>query len=824
MSTALSDPSYMSLGLHTLPRGGCLSRRFGLKFLHSYRSTCKPNLPSPRFCIKMICLLTPKLQLWSCFSKNAQWYGAGLHVWILLGLLMYLSALRAYAQLQPVGTWRTYPAYQEAQLISGTPTFVYVASQNGLFRYDRQEQSLEPLSNLLALSDNRFTLLQATGQASEDLLIGYVNGAIDLWQQNRLYALSALAQAELTGSKQLYQAAVDGQTAYLASEAGVVILDLRRRQVREIYRNLGINASVLPTRGIALWQDSLFIATPQGVQRAALRSNLNLQDFSVWQRSAAGSLPLPVGQLAVWQDTLYAATPQGIWRYARGQWQQRWPWPTQRLHSRNGQLIALTANGVYRIQLGQAPVLVQATNITTPQDAWLDDQGQLWLADATRGLLVPQGQTWQARSPNGPARQAAFRLRQGADSVWVLNGGFGNNGQALNRPANIALYAQGQWRNLNAAQGNFLPSTQDPADAVYLSNSRTWWLGTMGDGLLRRSPDGQWVRLTNSGLPQANGQINVTALAATSQGELWVQALNPQGGATLFRFPTDNGSPQAYFAPNNALRQASDVFVSRNGLVYVWNRQSPEGGLWVLDPRTNDSRVLNAFPGTGELPSAQVLSLAQDLEGQLWIGTSNGVAVIASERNVFVPDFRVIRPVFDSRPLLRFESVLAIAVDGGNRKWMGTRNGLWAFNPAGTALEARFDTQNSPLRSDTITSLAWQGRSGELIVATPQGLWGYRTDASAAPVTVSTLHIFPNPVRSDFSGLVAIEGFARNSEVRITDIAGRLVYRTQAQGGTATWPLTDAQGRRPPAGVYLVFGSLPDGQEALVGKIAITGD
>jgi hypothetical protein len=62
---------------------------------------------------------------------------------------------------------------------------------------------------------------------------------------------------------------------------------------------------------------------------------------------------------------------------------------------------------------------------------------------------------------------------------------------------------------------------------------------------------------------------------------------------------------------------------------------------------------------------------------------------------------------------------------------------------------------------------------------------------------------------------------ATNATVKITDISGKLIWQTQANGGTATWNVRDYTGRRAATGVYLVFAATSDGVESVVGKIAV---
>ena len=76
-------------------------------------------------------------------------------------------------------------------------------------------------------------------------------------------------------------------------------------------------------------------------------------------------------------------------------------------------------------------------------------------------------------------------------------------------------------------------------------------------------------------------------------------------------------------------------------------------------------------------------------------------------------------------------------------------------------------------------------------------------------------------MRLDFTGQVGITGLANNGLVKITDVAGHLVYATKANGGTVTWNLTNPNGQRVRSGTYLVLSSDADGKNGCVSKVAV---
>ena len=160
-------------------------------------------------------------------------------------------------------------------------------------------------------------------------------------------------------------------------------------------------------------------------------------------------------------------------------------------------------------------------------------------------------------------------------------------------------------------------------------------------------------------------------------------------------------------------------------------------------------------------------------------------------------------------------------MDGGDRKWFGTDHGLWLFSPDADEALLHFTTANSPLPSNRIVDVAVNDKTGEVFVATDAGLVSYRGAATVTEGAPSCAQAFPNPVRPGFNGQVGISGLANNAQVKITDVAGKLVYSTRATGGAVTWDLNDANGRRVRSGVYLVLSADANGSNGCVSKVAV---
>jgi hypothetical protein len=205
--------------------------------------------------------------------------------------------------------------------------------------------------------------------------------------------------------------------------------------------------------------------------------------------------------------------------------------------------------------------------------------------------------------------------------------------------------------------------------------------------------------------------------------------------------------------------------------------------------------------------------LAVDLDGDVWIGTAQGIVIFECGSGVFEEDRcrGTLRPVEQDgyfEYLLTTEEIQTIAVDGGNRKWVGTRNGVFLVSSTGEKQLAHFTVDNSPLLSNSINDIAIDQERGVVYIGTENGITSFQSDAVLGErYHLSKVEVFPNPVYTSYEGPIAIRGVSRDAVVKITDINGRLVYETRALGGQAIWDGRDYQGKRVHTGVYLVFSA-----------------
>ena len=250
-----------------------------------------------------------------------------------------------------------------------------------------------------------------------------------------------------------------------------------------------------------------------------------------------------------------------------------------------------------------------------------------------------------------------------------------------------------------------------------------------------------------------------------------------------------------------------------------------------IDNLSDDSyKVLQTGTGNGNLPSNNVTAVAVDFDDEIWIGTEDGFVVLYNSAGVFGST-----NVDASRILVNFEGnveqllddtpISDIEIDGGNRKWIATAStGIFLLSADGQEVITHFTKENSPLISDNILDMEFDYQTGELFIVTDIGLVSYRSDATQGDPEYSNVTVFPNPVKPDYFGPITIQGIRYDSDVKITDVAGNLVYQTTSNGGTATWNGKTLTGENVPGGIYMIWTATnekKDGQNKKVAKVAV---
>ena len=790
-----------------------------------------------------------------------------LSAWVVFwGLLA--TAASGRAQGVAYGDWQLHLPARHPLLLAEAGSRLYVADESSFYYYDKQLNITQQLSRRDGLSDVGVAAM-AYDSATTQLVIAYRNGNLDLLTAGgAVRNITDLLRKQTQVAKTINQVQVFNGLAYVNTNLGVVVVDLAKREVRDTYGAIGPGGSAVTAYATAVLHDTIFTATSAGILRGRVATGVNLLDYRSWTQEAGNpqNTTQVFTHLAAYRGHLLASSNfYGVSYLAGVGAARRWRLVTgsygdgaTRLRPTGGQLLVAFLNTPLRRFNPATGLLVEvlpAASIgTTPLDAVRTADGTLFVASYDRGLLrFAPGTTASPEviRPNGPETSSAYGLVASATSnqVDVLSGGYsGDSGVQFGLRNGFYEYSGGQWTNYTATNysATDFPNLLDLSHGTRLADG-TLYLASYGNGLLEWKGPGQYRNFTagtpgsplRSSLdPDASNlnYVRVTDVAADPNGTyLWVvnrhQRANVSG---LFRFKPDDATWEAT-PPATDFENLDRVVVDNFG--NPWVTESRKGvvggnGLVAYDVASKRPFYFTKASTAGAtanigLPSNLVYVLARDRNGAIWMGTGAGVAYVSDPSGLVSGT----APVF-TQPLVRKgtgtgyaalynETVTCMAVDGANRKWFGTPNGLWLFNADCSEALLNFSSTNSPLPSSSIVDVAVNDKTGEVFVATDRGVVSYQGSASVTEGKPSCAEVYPNPVRPDFAGTVGIRGVVDNAQVKITDVAGHLVYSTTAAGGTVTWNLTDAEGRRVRSGVYLVLSSDAEGKNTCVSKVAV---
>lgn len=736
-----------------------------------------------------------------------------------------------------IGSWQSHVSYQSGQSVAVAGNVVYAATQNGFFYYDKRTSETVTLGKRNrpgpGLSDVGISRLLYLADQKR-LLIAYQNGNVDFLSLSAtdepgevLNVNTIVAAPNLPTARAINHINRIGNNAYLSTDFGVVVLDIVKNEIRDTYFSRRPDGSPRPIYQTAATADSLYAltaparTTETGRRLLSVRfaPGVNIADPGNWR---AVTEPGPQTESITVRQGRLSATVNGRGVYDRqaGGWTliQPLPNPIIRQFPDVGTGLILATNQVVTAS-GAGPFT--GPLLTDPREV-VADGNRVWVADGQSGLLAGNAGTFGRIAPEGPAQDAFSRLYAYPNRLVALPGG-PQDPRLLTiglPPAELLSLPDGRWQGISA------PGLDRGFNAAaYLPTDQRLYLGSFGGGLWSQQ-EGQ--ALTPVALPATIGPF-ISSLAPDLDGNLWLTTAGPNARSAKLHVRRPDGTFQSFAAvtqPNIA-----QVLPDDGG--FLWLRPDGGGGLLVFDPATNRLLSLTTQAGQGGLLTNSVRALVKDRTGAIWVGTDLGPTVFDNPAGAFEGAIDAQPPRLNGRRLLANEVVTSLAVDGGNRKWIGTQTGLYHVAPDGSQVLDSFTADNSPLPSNTIQALAIEPVSGRVFIQTGspgvrpsdrnQGIVSYRGSATepAEMLNPNSLTIFPNPVRPDFGGTVGINGLTENATVKVLDAGGQLVYETRSQGGTATWNLRDYRNRPAQTGVYLIVVVAADGTEGLAGKLAV---
>lgn len=754
-----------------------------------------------------------------------------------------LSILIAITANAGIGDWVLYPSYHNATYCQTAGDKVYVLASGALYSYNTSDEELRVYDKINTLSDIDITHIEYCKDIKA-LVVVYSNANIDiLFDDEEVYNITDFKNKSLP-DKRINGVDVQGTTAYISTVFGVVELDLEEYEFTNTYTT-GLN-----TYCTYLFNGTLFCGTETGMYSCDI--DKNLLDKNNWVKKN-NYFTKAICEL---DGMLYCYLDEyGIYSYNASNNILK-----DVVYNHGEKYNSMYSNGKEII----ASAKKKTTIITSPTDVTvyknsnsnfiLKDGNHFWDCKGYNGIvkcIAKDGEiivNSTSVTPDSPVRNYCEYMKFASDDKLLVAGGNLNYFDITFYDGTLMEYdySGNRWNNLpedtiKQATGipylNLCAIDEDPAEPGH------YFAGSFGYGLYEFR-NGKFVKHYSthnspleSVIPTNTRFVRIPSVKFDKEGNLW--CINTGTKNIVKVLKSDGTWCELYYKPIEKLATMVEPVMDSRGWLWLKSLQG-EAGIFCakmngtpLDSSDDESKAwLNKFVNQDGISYDiyQVFALAEDREGQMWVGTNTGLFVIDNPKTFFNNGvFKQIKvPRNDGTGLADYllsgTYIKSIQVDGANRKWIGTNDdGIYLISADGLETIHHFTTENSPLPSNNIVSIAINDRSGEVFIGTDKGIASYMSDATRPEEKLdeNNIYAYPNPVKADYSGNIAIVGLTHDCNVKIVDTAGYLINEGTSNGGQYTWNGRNARGEKVASGVYYVLTYDSNGNEGVATKIVV---
>ena len=771
----------------------------------------------------------------------------------ILMLLAMALTLNAMAQ-NAVGDWMIHTSYvaDNVKSVAESHRWVYYLSGSCLFRLDKSTGENESLSKVNELSDMGIANMYYNSD-KDYVVVVYSNSNIDvILSDGTVINMPEVKDAVLTTSKTINDVTFAPGLMYLATDFGYVTIDDSKMIVKESHQYKE------PLNSVAQVGKLLLLSTASKTYYGeADKYYENLASFK------KGTLSGNCRYWPISDSTFYSINDSTAFVTMELD-EDKATFTPSKMFEHEATVIQGTHEGIllnvpkdrkcYKVgKDGLNPQVVCSNGEMCSANP--DGEGALWAAGSQGLHLLSDSVNYYL--PNALSFASPFWMtyNQAQDKLYVSTTSMNGVCETAS-PTAVNTYDGVKWADVTPQDVPLkgVPSQDGSYWIEFLPGEpNAYLMGTWFFGLLK-VVDNEIVMTynpTNSPMVKAWSIFPVTSI--DRYGNVWVvqpykneahpvmvlpaaKVKSNETTAADWELPTIDGT---YQPDPNASTYCSRIISTRNSKydiklftdgsfgspLVIWNSNGE------ISTRPQQEKFNKLTDQDGLTVSwTNIKCLTEDLNGMVWMGTSEGICMFNPAQAFSGSAFTVVRPKVPRNDgtgyadrLMDGIQVNDVAVDGANRKWIGTKSsGLFLVSSDGSQVIKRFNTTNSPLASNTIYKVCCNPNSNSVYVTTPEGFYEYFSDSSPAEPTYDNIYAYPNPVRPEYGGNVTIMGLMDNSLVKIADASGNVLTQIKSTGGMVTWDCCDQYGNEVKSGVYLVLCSQANGSgEAVVTKIAV---
>lgn len=761
-----------------------------------------------------------------------------------------------------VGSWEVYANYLAPEQMLETPDKVFCLSSGSLFSFDKNTEELYQYGIHNVLSEAIITKIFYNGK-SDYIVVVYNSGNIDVIKKDgKVVNLPDIKDAVLQSDRTINDVSFGNGRIYVATNFGIVVYDDKRWEVVEsgMYdKPVKYVAATDEYVGAYFTNEKKIGFMPVG-KTIRYYENFILNDCAgcTGLRGLKGNVFLGSNLGSAFSPRKVIFNPEtNTVTFDKSVSDSNYTGPFE---NKNGYYIYNTvASGKNKACIKQIDEDYNVTETSLPSDfsgklvtMW-DNPNNLFVADnngvsefsfADNGTLTllhdsfkpeavtSKGVGYLTASNSGKIYISAHGYNLIYSGDWPENYNVShinlleNNKLKDITPSGLTFSGLvTSNRNEGYKDGTFRPTNtynivEDPDD------NEAYFITTISDGVFKIK-DGKelaYFNQTNS-LLSGISWLRTQAIDIDGKGNLWVAASMKLYGLSSEKRKSPTSLSAADWVsdfPEASQGWDSQILACKksNMVLYTFRNCNEficvdtNGTLATSDDKSYVWKTMLDQDGK-EWIIENIYCMLEDNNGQVWVGTNLGVFIIPNPSKLTDPNMRIQRikvPRNDGTNfadyLLDGEPIYSLAVDGINRKWIGTANsGAYLVSENGNQIIEHFTTENSYLPLNKIYAIACDKFSNAVYFGTVAGLVKYNSDASPSSEDYSDVYAYPNPVRPEYNGFITIAGLMEDSLVKIADAAGNVFFQGKSQGGMITWDGCDGSGNRVKTGVYYVFAS-----------------
>lgn len=757
---------------------------------------------------------------------------------IISALIFYFFFISNLFSQSSIGEWNDYYYYFNIKCVTASDEFVYGAAENGLLQYDKTNKTITKLTKVDGLSETGISCI-AYNVEYEHLMIVYENSNIDILRNDTIFNIPDIKNKQLQGNTKTNSITFKDNYAFLSTGFGIVKINSSNFEIVENYI-IGDGATKIEVFQFSFDLNYYYAATENGLYKADIES-LNLVDYRNWTlitelpnyNYKINSLANFANKILVMQLDLTDTTCK-LLKYENNLWsviKDGLPM-NAKIFATDNKYAVIDEDIIYLYNL-------QDINFRNIEYFYLDygvhpnwvffDKTEIIIGDKNEGIIVEDNNLSYSKYFISSPYSTFGEIYIDDKKLLVAGGGKTITDHNKWTTGQYCELIDGKWNNyINQSARDYLYFAVDKA------NNNHFFIGAWAGGIYEYMDNTLINTYTNENSVISDwfgntGVVRISGIEYDQNGNLWLvnASKNPLNVLT-----NENKWETFDFDGKLGDRTTGNLIINSAGYkcfqvegqeIFIFDDNGTIG-----DPSDDNMNFVPLLDDEGKIGN-KILSMEIDNKDNIWIGTDEGVAVIYNSENALDEDYTASRVLITgtlndttlfTNHLLKTNSVTAIAIDGSNRKWFGTLgSGVYLMSETGTIELQHFDKKNSPLPSNSIISIGIDNSTGIVYFSTEKGLVSYKGDAIKGKDDYSGIYVYPNPVRETYTGLITITGLVSKSNVKITDIAGNLVYEIDTEGGQVVWDGNNFDGKRVSTGVYLIFCSNEDATKTGITKL-----